>query len=83
MTAPMWDPATSAFNVRVFIVRAQKDIDVEGTMVRAWPVEERTISDQLISTWYLIEQAPYMVAGEVPLPNGGVLKMTEVNVPKQ
>jgi hypothetical protein len=83
MTAPMWNPGTAEFNVRVFVVRAQKDIDVEGTMVRAWPVEERTVADKLISTWYLIEQAPYMVAGEVPLPNGGVQKMTEVNVPKK
>ncbi len=81
MTAPMWNPGTSEFNVRVFIVRAQMNMDVEGTMVRAWPVEERTLADKLISTWYLIEQAPYMVAGEVPLPNGGVQRMTEVSVP--
>jgi hypothetical protein len=29
----------------------------------------------------MIGESPYMVAGEVALPNGGVQRMTEVNIP--
>ena len=32
----------------------------------------------LIANWYLLTDSPYMVYGEVPLPNGGVQRMTEV-----
>ena len=31
--------------------------------------------------WYLLAESPYMVAGEVFLPNGQVQKMTEVALP--
>jgi hypothetical protein len=83
MTAPMWHPQSNEFNVRVFVVLPQRDIDVEGKTWRAWPVEEREIDGErkLLATWYLVEDKPYMVAGEVPLPGGGVRRMTEVLVP--
>jgi hypothetical protein len=49
---------------------------------QAWKVEERRESDQrLMAVWYLVEGSPYMVAGEVFLPNGQVQKMTEIALP--
>lgn len=33
------------------------------------------------ATWWLLERSPYMVYGEVPLPNGQVRRMTEVEIP--
>jgi hypothetical protein len=82
MTAPMWQPPNGQFQIRVFTVLPRRSIDVEGTPVSAWPVEERVREDgTLVATWYLVEDSPYMVAGEVPLPNGGVQRMTEVAIP--
>jgi hypothetical protein len=55
---------------------------VEGSEVNAWKVEERRHADRsLLATWYLTETSPYMVYGEVPLPNGEVRRMTEVAIP--
>ena len=36
---------------------------------------------KLLATWYLLDTSPYMVYGEVPLPNGQVQKMSEVAIP--
>jgi hypothetical protein len=50
--------------------------------VNAWKVEEHRESDgKLLATWYLLDKSPYMVYGEVPLPDGSVQRMTEVEVP--
>jgi len=69
--------------LRVFTVVDEVPVDVEGTMVKAWKVEERVLADKkLTGVWYLTTTAPYMVAGEVPLPNGGVQWMTEVSIPQ-
>ena len=66
---------------RIFTVVGKATVDVEGTAVESWKVEERRQSDRaLVATWWLLEQSPYMVYGEVPLPNGRVQKMTEVEV---
>lgn len=55
---------------------------VEGARWSAWKVEERRQSDaKLLANWYLVDGAPYMVAGEVFLPDGQVQKMTEVAIP--
>ena len=63
-------------------VLGQATVDVEGSRVRAWKVEERRYSDrQLLATWYLVDTSPYMVYGEVPLPNGQTQRMTEVAIP--
>ena len=65
-----------------FTVIGKVDVDVEGTKVNAWKVEEHRESDnKLLATWYLLDKSPYMVYGEVPLPNGQVQRMTEVEVP--
>lgn len=82
MTAPLWGPNMAASEMRIFSVIGEQDIDVEGTNVRAWKVEERRRSDRaLLATWWLLPKSPYMVYGEVPLPDGSIQRMTEVAVP--
>jgi hypothetical protein len=67
---------------RIFSVLGRVSVNVEGSDVTAWKVEERRYSDrQLLATWYLVDKSPYMVYGEVPLPNGQVQRMTEVAIP--
>jgi hypothetical protein len=34
----------------------------------------------LYATWYLIDRVPYMVYGEVVLPDGQIQRMTEVTI---
>lgn len=80
--APVWGPPMATAEMRVFIVLGKVDVDVEGTKVNAWKVEERKQADnRLLATWYLVEKSPYMVYGEVPLPDGSVQRMTEVEIP--
>ena len=80
--APVWGPPMTAAEMRVFTVLGKVDVDVEGTTVNAWKVEERKQADnRLLATWYLVEKSPYMVYGEVPLPDGSIQRMTEVEVP--
>jgi hypothetical protein len=82
IVAPFWSPATTIAERRVFSVLGETTVTVEGVAVTAWKVEERRYADrQLLATWYLLDHAPYMVYGEVPLPNGGVQRMTEVAIP--
>ena len=81
MTAPMWSPQMTSSELRIFTVLGKVDVDVEGTKVNAWKVEERRHADRkLLATWYLVESSPYMVYGEVPLPNGDVQRMSEVAI---
>jgi hypothetical protein len=83
MIAPFWSPAMSAAELRVFSVIDKVSVNVEGADVTAWKVEEYRASDRrLLATWYLLEDSPYMVYGEVVLPNGQVQRMTEVAIPK-
>ncbi|MFN2563911.1 MAG: hypothetical protein ABR499_02710, partial [Gemmatimonadaceae bacterium] len=68
--------------LRIFTVVGRGPVDVEGSKVTAWKVEERRHADRrLLATWYLTEGSPYMVYGEVILPNGQVQRMTEVAIP--
>jgi hypothetical protein len=82
MIAPVWQPGSTTSELRVFSVIGKVDVDVEGTKVNSWKVEERRRADKtLLATWYLLDRSPYMVYGEVPLPDGTVQRMTEVEVP--
>ena len=82
ISAPIWGPPMTAAEQRRFTLIGKVDVDVEGSKVNAWKVEEHRESDnKLLATWYLLEKSPYMVYGEVPLPNGTVQRMTEVEVP--
>ena len=82
MTAPMWGPNMSASELRVFTVLGKVPVDVEGTRVTAWKINEHRHADRkLLATWYMTERSPYMVYGEVVLPNGQVQRMTEVEIP--
>jgi hypothetical protein len=82
MIAPFWSPAMTAAEARIFTVVDKTAVNVEGTDVTAWKVEEHRAGDRrLLATWYLLEDSPYMVYGEVVLPNGQIQRMTEVAVP--
>jgi hypothetical protein len=82
MTAPVWGPNMSRSELRIFTVVSQGPVVVEGSEVTAWKVEERRHADRkLLATWYLTEGSPYMVYGEVILPNGQVQRMSEVAIP--
>lgn len=80
--APFWGPAMTKSEMRVFTVIGKTPINVEGTDMNPWKVEERRHSDgTLLATWYLLDSSPYMVYGEVPLPNGQTQRMSEVAIP--
>jgi hypothetical protein len=82
IVAPMWSPNVAAADDRVFAVKQDTTLMVEGTAVVARKVEERRRSDgSLYANWYLLTLEPYMVYGEIPLPDGRVQRMTEVGVP--
>lgn len=82
IVAPFWGPGMAKSEMRIFIVLGRADVNVEGTVVNAWKVEERRESDnRLLATWYLTETSPYMVYGEVPLADGRVQRMSEVEIP--
>jgi hypothetical protein len=82
MTAPVWTPAMTRTELRIFTVIGLDTVDVEGSTVVAWKVEERRHADAaLLATWWLTEASPYMVYGEVIQPNGQVRRMTEVEIP--
>ena len=79
--APVWGPNMPAAETHVFTIVGKVPAMVEGTEWQAWKVEERRESDRtLLAHWYLVEDSPYMVAGEVFLPNGQVQKMTEIEL---
>jgi hypothetical protein len=82
MTAPVWSPGMTQAEGRVFTVLGKATVDVEGSAIEAWKVEERRQADRvLLATWWLLDKSPYMVYGEVPLPNGQIRRMTEVALP--
>lgn len=82
MVAPVWNPSMAIAEDRVFHVTRDTVVDVEGTPVRAIKVEERHRANRsLTANWYLLRESPYMVYGEVPLPDGRIQRMTEVEEP--
>jgi len=84
IVAPVWGPALANSELRAFSILERIPVDVEGTRVEAWKVEERRYADRtLVATWYLTAASPYMVYGEVVLPDGRVQRMTEVAIPSR
>jgi hypothetical protein len=83
MTAPFWGPNMTRSELRIFTVVGRGPVTVEGSAVTAWKVEERHADGRLVATWYLTEASPYMVYGEVLLPNGQIQRMSEVAIPMQ
>lgn len=82
IVAPFWGPNMPTAESRIFTVVGRERTTVEGTEWNAWRVEERRESDgRLLAVWWLVDESPYMVAGEVYLPNGTVQKMTEIALP--
>lgn len=81
LLAPFWGPNATKSDYRVFEVHGDTTISVEGASVRAVQVTERRRTDRShVATWYLLLESPYMVYGEIPLPDGRVQRMTEVAV---
>lgn len=82
IVAPEWGPNMQKAEDRVFTGVKDTVVRVEGTPQKSRKVEERRRSDRaFLAAWYLTLASPYMVYGEVPLPNGGVQRMTEVPLP--
>lgn len=81
MIAPVWGPNMDATEDRIFTVFEEERVQVEGAEVTAWKVEERVAATGALSaTWWLTEASPYMVLAEIPLPNGGVQRITGVSL---
>jgi hypothetical protein len=81
MTAPVWGPNMAAAEGRIFTVLQEEKVMVEGSEVTAWKVEERIEATRaLAAIWWLTEESPYMVLAEVMLPNGGVQRITGVDL---
>ncbi len=79
MTAPVWGPNMQAAETRIFSVVREEPVQVEGSEVMAWRVEEYVEeTGRLHAVWWLTESSPYMVAAEVMLPDGQVQRMTGV-----
>lgn len=83
MVSPVWSPANPGNTEdRVFTVIGDTTVMVEGTPVTSTKVEERRRTNgSLFANWYLLLRSPYMVLGEIPLPDGRLQRMTEVEVP--
>jgi hypothetical protein len=80
--APVWGPNMATAESRIFSVVGKVPKVVEGKSWQAWKVEERRESDgRLMATWYLVEDSPYMVAGESYLEDGRVQLFTEIELP--
>lgn len=80
--APVWGPNMATAESRIFSIIGKVPTMVEGTEWQAWKVEEYRESDRkLLAVWYLLDESPYMVAGEAYLANGQVQKMTEIALP--
>ena len=70
----------NASEERAFAVVARERVDVEGTTVLAWKVEERVVADgKPLATWRLTHESPFMVYAEVVLSDGRVQRMTGVD----
>ena len=55
ITAPVWSPTMTKAEGRIFSVLGKATVDVEGTPIESWKVEERRESDRvLLATWYLL-----------------------------
>ncbi|MGQ0765728.1 MAG: hypothetical protein ACT4OZ_08690 [Gemmatimonadota bacterium] len=82
VVAPIWGPNMATAETRIFTFIDEMPVDVEGTRVIAWKVEERRESDRVhLADWYLLDRSPYMVYGVAYLPNGQVRHYSEVEIP--
>ena len=81
MTAPFWSPGMEVAETRIFSIRGRERVQVEGASIEAWKVEEFKTDGSRVATWFLLDHSPYMVYGEVPLPDGRKQVITEVEIP--
>jgi len=82
LIAPVWSPTMRTAEDRIFTIVGTARVNVEGTPVEAWKVEERRAADRhLLATWYLLDKSPYMVYGEAIRADGRIQYMSEVEIP--
>ena len=82
IVAPMWGPNMQQTERRIFSVIGEEDRRVEDRIWKAWRIEERRLGDaRLLATWWMVDESPYMVAGEVIQPDGQVRYMSEIALP--
>jgi hypothetical protein len=81
IVVPVWSPGVAQAETRIFTIVGKETVNVEGTNVESWKVEERRADRSLYATWWLLDASPYMVYGEVVLPDGRIQRMTEVEIP--
>lgn len=80
--APVWHPTWQQSQWRAFAVVGREAVTVEGTVMEAWKVDEYTWPERRqTATWWLLDASPYMVYGTVPMANGQVQRMSEVEIP--
>lgn len=77
--APVWGLNMATADERSFTIVQKVKTPVEGQIWDAWKVDERRTADHsLVATWYLVEDSPYMVAGEMVRADGGISYASEV-----
>jgi hypothetical protein len=82
IVAPIWNPSLNDPVLDIFTVIGKATVDVGGARVDAWKVEERWYADRkLRATWYVVAAPPYVIHGEVRLPDGQSVRMTKVSIP--
>jgi hypothetical protein len=79
VTAPVWAPAMTATQVRVFTVLGRERVRVEGDELEGWKIEERIRgNDRILNTWYVTDVSPFMLLAESELPDGRRQRITGV-----
>jgi hypothetical protein len=82
VVAPVWSPAMTRAETRIFTMVGKETVEVEGERIEAWKVEERMPDHSLAATWYLLDRSPYMVYGTTTLPDGRIQRFSEVEIPR-
>ncbi len=82
IVAPVWNLAMAKADDRAFTIVGREPTLVEGRTVNAWKVDEHRVVDRsLVATWYLVDESPYMVAGEMYRADGGMSYASEIALP--
>lgn len=79
LVAPFFHPSMDAPEERAFTVVREETVEVEGEPVLAWRVEEHRVANgELIATWWLTDDSPYMVLAELKTDDGQTQRITGV-----
>ena len=79
ITIPIVTHSSGVSDVTVLAVIGREKVQVGGSRVDAWKVEQRRAGERTLSaTWYLMDSPPYVAAGEVVVPGGQIMRLTRV-----